>query len=64
MKQQSRVKSDLLAALQWLGAVIAFPIALTIGSMILPLSKTITDAAPATGMFSLPAAGGRGLHLP
>src|SRR5271157_5064221 len=56
MKQQFGIKSAILVALQWLGAVIAFPISLTIGSMILPLSKTITDAAPPTGMFSLPAA--------
>ena len=56
MKQQSSVKSAILAGLQWLAAVVAYPIALTIGSLILPLSKTITDAAPPIGMFSLPVA--------
>jgi len=56
MKQQSSVKSAILVALQWLGAVIAFPISLTLGSRILPLSKTITDVTPPTGVISLPAA--------
>ncbi len=56
MKQQFTVKSSILVALQWLGAIMAFAISITIGSMILPLSRTITDAVPPTGMFSLPVA--------
>ena len=56
MKQEFGVKSSILVALQWLGAVIAFPISLIIGGMILPLSKTIVDATPATGIVSLPMA--------
>ena len=56
MKQQFGVTSAILVALQWLGAIIAFPISLTLGSRILPLSKTITDVTPPTGVISLPAA--------
>jgi len=56
MNTQFNAKSVLFTALQWLGAVIAFPISLVIGSMILPLSKTIIDATPPTGILtSLPA---------
>ena len=56
MKQQFGVQSGILVALQWLGAVIAFPISLTLSSVIMPLSKTITEATPPTGLFSLPLA--------
>jgi hypothetical protein len=56
MKTQFNAKGVVLVALQWLGAVIAFLISLTVGSMVLPLSKTITAATPATGFFSLSAA--------
>jgi hypothetical protein len=42
--------------LQWLGALVAFVISLTVGSMVLPLSKTIVDATPPTGIFDTPAA--------
>jgi hypothetical protein len=56
MKTQFSAKSTGLFALQWLGAVIAFPISLTLGSLILPLSRTITDATPPAGIVSLPVA--------
>jgi len=52
MNTQFNPKSAVAAALQWLGAVIAFLISLIIGSMILPLSKTIMDATPPTGIFT------------
>ena len=52
MNTQFNPKSVVAAALQWLGAVIAFLISLVIGSMILPLSKTIMDATPPTGIFT------------
>lgn len=56
MQRQWGVRSAVAAALQWLGAVIAFPISLTLGGRILPLSTAITDAVPPTGFFSLPVA--------
>jgi hypothetical protein len=56
MKRQFNARSVVLAALQWLGAVIAFVVSLTVGSMVLPLSKTIIDATPPTGIFTTPVA--------
>ncbi len=56
MKRQFNARSVVLAALQWLGAVIAFVVSLTIGSMVLPLSKKIIDATPPTGIFTTPVA--------
>ena len=56
MQRQWGVRSAVAAALQWLGAVIAFPISLTVGGRILPLSNAITGAVPPEGFFSLPVA--------
>lgn len=56
MQRQWGVRSAVAAALQWLGAVIVFPISLTLGGGILPLSNAITGAVPPTGFFSLPVA--------
>lgn len=56
MKRQFNARSVVLAALQWMGAVIAFVVSLTVGSMVLPLSKTIIDATPPTGIFTGPVA--------
>jgi hypothetical protein len=56
MKTQFSARGVVLTALQWLGAVIAFVVSLTVGNMVLPLSKTIVDATPPTGIFTTPVA--------
>jgi hypothetical protein len=56
MKMQSSPRNVILMALQWIGAVIAFIVSLIVGGMVLPLSKTIVDATPPTGIFTTPVA--------
>lgn len=52
MKTQFSPKGAVVTALQWLGAVIAFIVSLTVGNMVLPLSKAIIDATPPIGIFN------------
>ncbi len=56
MRGRFNVKEALLAALQWLGALIGFILSLMLAGALLPLPKAITEATPASGILSLPAA--------
>jgi len=52
----SPIKTAFKIFLQWIGAFIGFILSLMIADMLSPLPKNITDAAPAVGFLSLPAA--------
>ncbi len=56
MQGRFNLRDSLVVVLQWLGAVIAFILSLTLGGALLPLPKAITDATPPSGILSLPAA--------
>ena len=56
MKPRFNLKDAIVVIVQWLGASIGYTLSLTITSAVLPLSKAIADATPASGIVSLPAA--------
>ena len=45
------LKTVLIALAQWLGALVAFLVSLTVVSLLLPLSKTMMDAVPPSGFL-------------
>ncbi len=56
MKTQLTLRTILALFLQWLGALLAFLASFMVAARILPVAKTLAEAAPPTGILSLPAA--------
>lgn len=56
MEPQSSFKNVLGLIFQWLGAALGFVISLAAANLLLPLSRSITDATPPSGFLSMPMA--------